>query len=246
MARRRIESCLWISPALDSPQSGTRRFAHLMRDRCTVVVKALEVWRLGDGDAHDLSREVAAVERTAAHHRLARYHLFGFSAGATVALAAALALGEAVLTVTVLEPASIGDDDWDPVETRWRSQLAQVRALAAHRRPAAFRQLMMGEGERPPPTLPDPAVWTARMDALENMLAATGLQSADLAGIAQPTLVLSGGRSHVRFAKLAERMVQVMPHAESITFAQCSHLAPPHREDPLRLRDILIRHWDRP
>ena len=47
-----------------------------------------------------------------AHVRgLSRYHLFGFSAGATVALAATLALGDAVQSLTLLEAAVIGDDD---------------------------------------------------------------------------------------------------------------------------------------
>ena len=43
-----------------------------------------------------------------------------------MALAAALALGDAVRSVTVLEPAFIGDDDWDAVEAEWRSRQRDI------------------------------------------------------------------------------------------------------------------------
>jgi pimeloyl-ACP methyl ester carboxylesterase len=159
-----------------------------------------------------------------------------------VALAAALKLGGTVQTVTVFEPATIGDDDWSPMETRWRQELAGVRALAAERRPAAFRRLMMGDDDLPP-FLPAPPVWTSRTDRLEDLLAAVGFVSADLARISQPTTVLTGGLGHVRFRRLAERMVEVIPQAKAVTFPRCSHLAPPHREDPVRLADVLTRAW---
>jgi pimeloyl-ACP methyl ester carboxylesterase len=240
------ENCLWISPGdvtADSPETSAQKFARVIADRCNIVVTGLQVWRMHEGDPYDLQVEVAAVERVAAEQRMTRYHLFGFSAGATVALAAALALGAAVRTVAVLEPATIGDDEWDPAEGRWRRDLAGVRDLASERRPAAFRELMMGQGERPPPSLPPPPIWNGRMDKLEDMLAAVGFLSSDLARISQPTLVLSGGRSNARFLRLAERMVEVMPRAESVTFPRCSHLAPPHRDDPRQLREVLTDFW---
>jgi len=59
----------------------------------------------------------------------ARYHLFGFSAGATFALAAAMAFCGAVQSIALFEPATIGDDDWGPVEAQWRSTLADVGSL---------------------------------------------------------------------------------------------------------------------
>jgi pimeloyl-ACP methyl ester carboxylesterase len=214
----------------------------VIADRATVVVHGLEVWRRDWDEQYDLWTEVAAVERNAAQHEMQRFHLFGFSAGATVALAAALELGERVQTVTVFEPATIGDDNWSPVETRWRQDLVEVRSVVADLRPAAFRQLMMGDHDLPP-SLPAPPAWTGRMDRLEDMLASVGFLSADLAQVSCSTAVLTGGRSHVRFRCLAERMVEVMPDAEAVTFPDCSHLTPPHRADPARLTDLLLRAW---
>jgi pimeloyl-ACP methyl ester carboxylesterase len=245
MNRPQPANCLWISPAdvgAGHPETSSQRFAAAIANRAKLVVHGLEVWRRSPEEPYDLGTELAAIERDAADHAMERYHLFGFSAGATVALAAARKLGGTVQTVTVFEPATIGDDDWSPVEARWRRDLAAIRALAAEWRPAAFRRLMMGDDDLPP-FLPAPAVWTSRTDRLEDMLAAVGFVSADLARISQPTTVLAGGLGHVRFRRLAERMVEVMPHATVVTFPGCSHLAPPHRQDPGRLADVLTRAW---
>lgn len=246
MNRPQREDCLWISPGdvtERSPQTSAQRFAQVMADRANIVVTGLQVWRVHETDPYDLQVEVAAVERAAAHHRMTRYHLFGFSAGATVALAAALMLGAPVRTVTLLEPATIGDDDWGPAESRWRRELTGVRNLPPESRPVAFRQLMMGQGERLPQGLPPPPPWSERADRLEDMLAAVGFLSFELARISQPTLVLSGGLSNVRFRRLAERMAEVMPHAECVTFPHCSHLTPPHRTAQRELTEVLTKFW---
>jgi pimeloyl-ACP methyl ester carboxylesterase len=245
MNRPQLPNCLWISPAAvgaGHPETSSQRFAHSIAGRANLVVHELAVWHRPADEPYDLGTELAAIERDAAHHGMERYHLFGFSAGATVALAATLKHGGTVQTVTVFEPATIGDDDWSPVETRWRQELAAVRALPAEQRPAAFRRLVMGDDLSP--FLPAPPVWTPRTDSLEAMLAAVGFVSADLARISQPTMVLTGGPGHVRFRRLAERMVEVMPHAKVVTFPGCNHLAPPHREDPMRLAEVLTRAWD--
>jgi hypothetical protein len=54
MPDQHMEHCLWLTPSVDAPRSGARRFADLMRDRCSVVVKELEVWRLATDGAYDL------------------------------------------------------------------------------------------------------------------------------------------------------------------------------------------------
>jgi len=49
------------------------------------------------------------------------------------------------------------------------------------------------------------------MDMLEAMLARVGFSSTDLAVITQPCLVVTGGLSHPRFARLAERWFASCP-----------------------------------
>jgi pimeloyl-ACP methyl ester carboxylesterase len=179
----------------------------------------LAVWDTAPGEPYGLTTEVNAVNTAAQARGLSRYHLFGFSAGATVALGAALALGEAVQSLTLLEAAVIGDDDWHPAETAFRASLAAVRALPAEQRIPASRQLYMRPGERLPPLGPPPP-WDPRDDMLEHMLAQVGFTSSDLAAITVPVLAISGGRSHPRFQLQDERLVEVIPHARAEVFSE--------------------------
>ncbi len=200
----------------------------------------LAVWDIAPGEPYGLTTEVNAVNAAAQARSLSRYHLFGFSAGATVALAATLALGQAVQSLTLLEAAVIGDDDWHPAETAFRARLAAVRALPADQR--SLRQMIMRPGEPLPPLGPPPP-WDARTDMLEDMLAHVGFTSSDLAAITQPVLAISCGRSHPRFQHQDERLVEVIPHARAEVFSECSHLSPPHKAEPARLAELLIDFW---
>ena len=89
-----------------------------------MAVVGLRVWGLEPCDAYDINTETAAVRRAAFDRGWRRYHLFGFSAGATVALAAALADRSAIRSIALFEPATIGDDDW--------SRVAEVMSGCSH------------------------------------------------------------------------------------------------------------------
>jgi hypothetical protein len=156
-----------------------------------------------------------------------------------------MSLGSEVLSVTVLEAAVIGDDDWHPAETAFRATLAGVRALPAPARGKPFRQMMMRSGEPLPSWLGPPPPWNARTDRLEDMLAQVGFDSSDLASITRPVLALTCGLSHPRFRHLAERLAAVIPGAETLTFPGCSHLSPPQRTDPAGLAAVLGGFWRR-
>ena len=241
-----VGQCLWVSPSVVGaqwPETSAERFARSVGDSCKVVVIGLRVWELGLDAPYDLSTEVAAVQEAAATLGWSRYHLFGFSAGATVVLATALSHPENVRTIAVYEPASIGDDDWDREETRWRDDLGKVRQLPTWQRQPAFRRLLMAPSSALPLDLPAPPRWDEHTDKLENMLATVGFDSDDLADATAPALVMSGARSNQRFTALTNRLVEVMPQAESVIWDGCSHLAPPHRVAPHQLSDRLTSLW---
>jgi pimeloyl-ACP methyl ester carboxylesterase len=248
MARDRhehpVEQVIWISPAPPQPRKASAAVADELAGRAIITQLCLAVWGIAPGEPYDLAVEVNAVKAAAQARCLSRYHLFGFSAGATVALGAALALGDAVQSLTLLEAAVIGDDDWHPSETAWRASLAAVRARPAEQRSPAFRQMLMRPGEPlpplGPPPLPDP-----RSDMLEDMLAQVGFTSSDLAAITVPVLAISGGRSNPRFRLQDERLVEVIPHARAEVFGERSHSSPPHRAEPARLAELLIDFWTR-
>lgn len=223
-----VDGCLWISPGHVGPRvplTSGQKFAATMATYCDVVVVGLQVWELGPADPYDITTEIAAVRSAAADRGWRRYHLFGFSAGATVALATALASPDEVSTLALFEPAVIGDDDWSPVERRWRHELSRVRRLPIEQRQSAFRRMLMMPGEDLPSELGPPPLWSLDADRLED------------------TLAMSGALSHPRFVVLAERLVDVMPYTSSVTFPGCSHLSPPHRVAPGQLQHELRRLW---
>ncbi|HEY6279233.1 MAG TPA: alpha/beta fold hydrolase [Streptosporangiaceae bacterium] len=240
------EQVIWITPSpAGRDASSSAPVARELADRAEITQIGLAVWDTVPGDRYDLAVEVAAVAATAHAKDLLRYHLFGFSAGATVALAAALSLPEAVVSVAAMEPAVIGDDDWHPIEAAWRAEMARIWALPVPDQGPAFRRLMLPAGAALPPPPQAPARDYAQNDMLEDMLAATGLVSDDLAAITQPVLVITGGRSNTRFQHLADRLASVIPHVETSTFADRSHLSPPHRDEPVRCAELLIAFWTR-
>jgi pimeloyl-ACP methyl ester carboxylesterase len=238
---------VWINPSrTDFAGTSVSSFAERLTGRATLTLKGLEVWGVGPGEPYDMRTEVDGVAHAARAAGLNRYHLFGFSAGGTVALAAALALGDAILTVTVLEPAFIGDDDWDPVEARWRSGLSALWDLEAGERTAAFRRMLMRPGEPVPPPRAEPPAWDAHDRLLEDMLERhTGFTSDDLRAVAKPTLVITGGRSDPRWELVAARLIDVMPDARAEVFPDLHHFNAPFRAEPERLADVLTTFWDR-
>jgi pimeloyl-ACP methyl ester carboxylesterase len=236
------EQVIWISPAPPQPRKASAAVADELAGRAVITQLCLAVWDIAPGEAYGLTTEVDAVSAAARARGLSRYHLFGFSAGATVALAATLALGQAVQSLALLEAAFIGDDDWHPAETAWRARNAAVNALPAEQSGPAFRQMLMRPGEPLPPLGPPPP-WSPRVGMLEDMLAQVGFTSGDLAAITVPVLAISGGRSHPRFQYQDERLVEVIPHARAEVFSECSHLSPPHKTEPARMAEMLIDFW---
>ena len=95
-----------------------------------------------------------------------------------------------------------------------------------------------------PPDLPAPPLWDEHTDKLEDMLSAVGFDSGDLVDAPAPALAMSGTRSNRRFTALTNRLVEVMPKAESAIWEGCSHLAPPHRVAPHQLSDRLTSLWN--
>jgi len=187
-----------------------------------------------------MSTEVEAVTAIATGDPV---HVFGFSAGGTVALAAALALAGTLRSVTVLEPAFIGDDDWDAAEAAWRSRLGDVAALPPAERITAFRPLLMRPGLQPPPPRKPPR-WDSRDELLEHMLRTrTGFVSADLGAIRAPVLAIRGGRSHPRWKAVSQRLAEVCPDAREHVFAELHHFTPPFRDEPDALASLLLELW---
>ena len=170
---------------------------------------------------YGLDVEVAAVWRALDERGWTEVDLVGFSAGATVVLAAALAQRDRVRTLVLIEPATVGDDLWSEDEAAFSAALADLRRLPVADRPAAFARLASPQDE---PSLGPLGEWDVRTDLLEDALADPGFGSSDLAVLKQPTLVISGGRSAARFMDVAHRLISVMPGAEQVVIPSLTHM----------------------
>ena len=228
---------IWVCPAA---ATSTEAFAERLRSHVDVTVLGLRVRDLAPGEPYGMDLEVAAAAEAAGSGPV---HLAGVSAGATVALAAALALGDPVESVVLFEPAFIGDDDWDPAEARWRAAIASLRTSAQAEEAGAFRDMLMAPGVPAPP--PGGATrWDFRDGLLQLMLTSrTGFDSADLARIDAPVLLVRGGRSSPRFGLAARRLMAVSPRAREHVFPALHHFAPPYREQPEELAGLLRGFW---
>jgi pimeloyl-ACP methyl ester carboxylesterase len=122
---------IWVNP---SGTESVEAFAERIRSQVEVTLLGLRVWGLAPGERYDMGVEVAAVAEAAGSGPV---HLAGFSAGATVALAVALALGDAVRSVVLLEPAFIGDDTG--IRPRRRGGRVSGRSSRARRLSASLR-----------------------------------------------------------------------------------------------------------
>jgi pimeloyl-ACP methyl ester carboxylesterase len=239
-----IPRVIWLSPSTPAERS-TELVARALEGRAEIVAKALEVWAEALPASYNLYHEVDGVRRVAEGLGWPRFHIFGFSAGATVALLCARLLPSAVATVAVIEPATIGDDDWSPGEADWRARMKAILELPPASRQSAFRRAMMHPDEAvPEPPLPV-SESSERGRLLENALATMGRASSDWAALTQPLLVGTCGRSHPRYADASARLCEVAPIARAVTFPSLSHLESPQRHDPERLSALLIELWSR-
>ena len=132
---------------------------------------------------------------------------------------------------------------WDPAEAKWRSAIGSLRAAAGPEQAETFREMLMAPGEPAPPSR-RPVAWDFRDDVLGTMLSGhTGFESSHLARIGVPVLLVRGGRSAVRFGLAGRRLGEVCPDFRESVFPALHHFAPPFREDPEGLADVLRSFW---
>lgn len=239
-----IARVVWLSPSPPAERS-VELVARALGRRADIVPKDLEVWADASPASYTLHDEVEGVRRVAERRGWSRFHVVGFSAGATVALVCARLLPSAVATVALIEPATIGDDDWSPGEADWRARMQAIFELPPGTQQIAFRRAVMHPDEavprRPPPSLES----FERGQLLEHALATSGYGSSEWAALTQPLLIVTCGRSHPRFADVSARLCEVVVNASAATFPSLSHLESPQRHDPERLSAMLVELWSR-
>jgi pimeloyl-ACP methyl ester carboxylesterase len=234
---------MWLGPSPPAERSAAQ-VARALGSAAEVVARDLEIWDAPSIDGYSMATEVEAVSEAAAACGWQSFHLVGFSAGATVALAVTRALGRRVTSLVLIEPAYIGDDAWSPLEASWRAKMREVFDLPVGVHQQAFEQAMLRSGHRVEASakVSDAIVERSRIlerDALRHL----GFTTDELVSVKQPVLVVTGGRSNERFTDVSARLCAVMPDARPTSFARRDHLSSPQRHEPERLAGLLLDFW---
>lgn len=209
------------------------------------VTKELEVFR-GPGSGYTITAEVAAVGKFLDANRVGACHLYGYSAGASVALAYAAAHPERVLSLALDEPASdFSDDDRKAIE-RDLPPPAELEALPVPQRMALFVRSLVHPDVSPPAPAPGGSpTGPAALVAMHGALAGHELDRAALERFDRPVLFTYGGLSNPRWEAMSRRAAALFPRCQVQRADEFHHLWPTHQGDPGRVARWLYELWSK-
>jgi pimeloyl-ACP methyl ester carboxylesterase len=217
------------------------------------VAKDLEVYA-ADAPPSDYSLdvEVEGVLGAARTRGWDQFHVVGYSAGASVALACAAAHPDRLSSLALLEPAWAGNwDDASPAHQDLWPEYARVAALPANEALSAFVRLQLRSGVVPPaPPAGPPPPWMARRPAgIRAIIDAFGGYDLDrqaLGRFDRPVYFALGGLSNPdQFRDEAERLARVFGDFWLQVFPDRHHFDPPHRAEAPTLAASLRSLWRR-
>ena len=215
------------------------------------VTKDLELYRdESPPTGYRLGTEVAGVSAEVERRGWDQFHLVGYSAGGSAALAFACAEPRRLLSLGLLEPAWAGRWGWSAAHADLWDRYHQLADLPPDQTLPAFMRLQVRpDVQLSPPAGPTPA-WMARRPAgIRALLAAfdnDDLDRAALASFGAPVYFALGGRSNPdQFAEEADRLASVFADFTLEVFPERHHLDPPHRVEAARLARSLLAVWGR-
>jgi pimeloyl-ACP methyl ester carboxylesterase len=221
-------------------------------DDVQAVAKELEIYADPAPPAgYTLQYETDGILRTADAAGFDRFHLVGYSGGGALSLAFAARHPERLLSLALIEPAWMGNDELSAEErTSWR-KFDRIAALPPEQMMPAFVTNQLAAGVEPPPPLPGPQPpWMASRPAgLRTLIETFRASSLDLDRLRtfdRPVLFALGGRSNPDYyGRMAERAVVIFPDITLEVFAERHHFDPPHRIEPQRTATVLRALWER-
>jgi pimeloyl-ACP methyl ester carboxylesterase len=221
-------------------------------DEVDAIAKDLELYAGPEPPAgYTLDHEIAGILRTARDADFDRFHLVGYSGGGASSLAFAAKHPERLLSLALLEPAWMGNDDLSPEELDIWRELDRIATLPPAEMMPAFVAIQLAPGVEPapPPAGPPPPWMATRPAGLRAFLAAfssSTLDLDDLRAFKHPVYFAVGGRSNpAYFARMAERARAIFPDFTLEVFDERHHFDPPHRSEPVRTARALRAHWAR-
>jgi pimeloyl-ACP methyl ester carboxylesterase len=200
---------------------------------------------------YSVDHEIAGVMRTAEEFGFERFHLVGYSGGGASSVAFAAKHPERLLSLALLEPAWMGDDELSPQEEDVWREFDRIATLPSAEMMPAFLAMQLAPGVEPPPPPPrPPPPWMATRPAgLRTFVAtfrATTLDLDDLRAFTEPVYFALGGKSNPNYyARMADRARTIFPNFTLDVFDARHHFDPPHRIEPERTARALRTHWAR-
>jgi pimeloyl-ACP methyl ester carboxylesterase len=214
--------------------------------------KDLEVYAT-DEPPHDygLETEIDGVLREADDAGFDRFHVVGYSGGGAISTALVSRHPDRVLSLSLLEPAWVGNTGMSTQERELWAKLEQITALPAEEMMRHFVCVQLAPGVALPPPPPSPAPpWMAKRPAgIRALMAAfqrCDLDAASLHAFAGPVYYALGALSNPDyFRKMAERLGDVFSDYTLDVYEDRHHFDPPHRAEPEGLAVRLRELWDR-
>lgn len=221
-------------------------------DDVQAVAKELEIYAdTAPPAGYTLQHETDGILRTAAAAGFDRFHLVGYSAGGAASLAFAARHPERLLSLALIEPAWMGNDELSAEErASWRA-FDDIAALAPAQMLPAFvaNQLATGVEPPPPPPGPQPPWMASRPAGLRTFMEtfrASRLDLDRLRAFDKPALFVLGAKSNPdHYGRMAQRAVTIFPDMTLEVFAERHHFDPPHRIEPERTATVLQALWER-
>ena len=214
-----------------------------------VLAKDLEVYA-GDAppDGYSIALEVEGVAAAADRAGFDRFHLYGHSGGAAVALAFAAAYPRRLLSLAVDEPAADFTDE-DLSDPYWK-EFDKAGELPPPDAMRAFMRLQVGpDVELPSPPPGPPPAWMgsrpAGIAAFVQALQAHHVEVASYRAVAVPVFFTSGTLSHPRWRDMDARLAKLFPDYTSVVFDGLHHLNTSHQAEPARVAELLQTLWSR-
>ena len=201
--------------------------------------------------AYGLETEIDAVLREADAAGFERFHLVGYSAGGAISIALAGGGPDRILSLSLVEPAWIGNEGLSEGERKARVEFGRLWDLPPDQMMPRFARIQLAPGVEPPaPPAGPPPPWMARrpggLRALIDAFDRYELDPALLHRFDRPVYYALGTLSNPGFfGEMAERLKGLFGDYTLEVYEGRHHFDPPHRAEPDRLASRLRGIWDR-
>lgn len=194
---------------------------------------------------YGLATEVAALDRFADDCGLDRFHLYGYSAGGSVALAYAAERGDRLLSLALDEPASdFSDADRALLTATFPTSLAE---LPVPERMRAFTASLVRPGvvlaPPSPPSGPAAARGPVALAAFDAAMARYDLDVDALAAFDGPVHLSHGSLSSERWEAMVTRLAALLRRCRVERYDGVHHLHTSHVAAPDRVAASLRTLW---